>query len=71
MVNTKNTMGNLVCSYCFSKILDDEDASPPTSSLFDGISADIRINQKSRKLKKEMEKRKKERESRKYAILKN
>jgi len=61
-------MGNLCC---FSKILDEEDSSPPVSSFFDGISADIRIKQKSMKLKREMEKRKKERDARKYAILKN
>jgi hypothetical protein len=63
-------MGNLVCSYCFSKILDDEASSPPVSSFFDRISADIRIKQKSMKLKREMEHRKKERETRKYEILK-
>jgi hypothetical protein len=51
--------------------LDEEDTSPPVSSFFDGISADIRIKQKSMKLKREMEKRKKERDARKYTILKN
>lgn len=64
-------MGNLVCSYCFSKILTDEEETPPISSMFDGIAADIRIKQKSMKLKKEIAKREKERKARKYAILKN
>jgi len=49
--------GNLVCSYCFSKILDEEDTSPPVSSFFDGMSADIRIKQKSWRLKREMVKK--------------
>jgi hypothetical protein len=68
---TFTKMGNLVCSYCLSKFLEDDQPSPPTSSFFDGISADIRIKHKSMKLKKEMEKRKKERNIRKYEILKN